>query len=164
MELTIGFSPCPNDTFIFDALINGGIDTGSFRFKPVLEDVQTLNEWALQGKLDITKLSYNAWFSVKNEYTLLQAGSALGKGVGPLLISREHIPNIEEHIASMDIAIPGWHTTAHMLLRSAGRVVDRDSEVGKIGGDRKPQPVGREGHGGHDPARQGELLDDLPRA
>ena len=129
MELTIGFSPCPNDTFIFDALINGGIDTGPFKFKPVLEDVQTLNEWALQGKLDITKLSYNAWFSVKNEYTLLQAGSALGKGVGPLLISREHIPNIEEHIASMDIAIPGWHTTAHMLLRFAFPYAEKKTPV-----------------------------------
>lgn len=119
MELTIGFSPCPNDTFIFDALVNGKVDTGNIRFKPVLEDVETLNEWALQGKLDITKLSYRAWFDVQEEYDLLHSGSALGKGVGPLLISQSPIDNIGEKIADMKIAIPGLHTTANMLLQFA---------------------------------------------
>lgn len=119
MELTIGFSPCPNDTFIFDSLVNGKTDTGNIKFKPVLEDVETLNEWALQGKLDITKLSYRAWFEVQEEYDLLNAGSALGKGVGPLLISKAPIENISERISEMKIAIPGVHTTANMLLQFA---------------------------------------------
>ena len=62
MKLSIGFSPCPNDTFIFDALVNGKIDTKGYEFEPLLEDVETLNEWALQGRLDITKLSFAAFF------------------------------------------------------------------------------------------------------
>lgn len=114
MNLTIGFSPCPNDTFIFDALVNKKIDTGKLVFKPVLEDVQTLNEWAMRGKLDITKLSYGVLPKVLDYYKLLTSGSALGKGVGPLLISNnKNIPsNIEEQI----IAIPGENTTAHLLF------------------------------------------------
>ena len=114
MNLTIGFSPCPNDTFIFDALVNKKIDTGKLLFKPVLEDVQTLNEWAMRGKLDITKLSYGVLPKVLEYYKLLTSGSALGKGVGPLLISNnKNIPlNIEEQI----IAIPGENTTAHLLF------------------------------------------------
>lgn len=119
MELTIGFSPCPNDTFIFDALVNGRIDTGGIRFKPVLEDVETLNEWAMQEKLDITKLSYRAWFNVQENYAILPAGSALGKGVGPLLISKNPVADIDTQISSMPIAIPGIHTTANMLLQFA---------------------------------------------
>lgn len=114
MNLTIGFSPCPNDTFIFDALVNKKIDTGKLVFKPILEDVQTLNEWAMRGKLDITKLSYGVLPKVLDYYKLLTSGSALGKGVGPLLISNnKNIPsNIEEQI----IAIPGENTTAHLLF------------------------------------------------
>src|SRR4030095_6281137 len=88
MKLSIGFSPCPNDTFIFDALINKKIDTANFEFDVVLEDVQTLNEWALQQKLDITKISYGVWPLLQNNYVLLESGGALGKGVGPLLIAR----------------------------------------------------------------------------
>ena len=91
MKLTLGFSPCPNDTFIFDALVNNKIDTEGLEFEPVLEDVETLNEWAIEGKLDITKLSFPAFFQSIEHYTLLDAGSALGKGVGPLLVSKEKI-------------------------------------------------------------------------
>ena len=87
MKLTLGFSPCPNDTFIFDALVNKKIDTEEFEFDVVLADVETLNQWALEGKLDITKLSFPAFFRSLQHYTLLNAGSAVGKGVGPLLIS-----------------------------------------------------------------------------
>ena len=86
MTLNIGFSPCPNDTFIFDALVNKKIDTEGFTFEPVLEDVQTLNEWALQGKLDVTKISYGVLPLLLKNYIVLNAGGALGKGVGPLLI------------------------------------------------------------------------------
>ena len=89
MKLTLGFSPCPNDTFIFDALVNHKIDTGGLEFDVVLEDVQTLNEWALQEKLDITKISFGVLPLLLNHYTVLNSGSALGKGVGPLLVSNK---------------------------------------------------------------------------
>ena len=78
MKLTLGFSPCPNDTFIFDALVHKKIDSGTLDFEIVLEDVETLNEWALQGKLDISKLSFPAFFSSLPQYVLLNSGSALG--------------------------------------------------------------------------------------
>lgn len=124
MNLTLGFSPCPNDTFIFDALVNNKIDTGGLNFDVILEDVQTLNEWSLAGKLDITKLSYGVLPLVLNNYIVLNSGSALGKGVGPLLIS--NLPtgqagkeqgklNVEENT----IAIPGENTTAHLLFSLA---------------------------------------------
>lgn len=117
MRLTLGFSPCPNDTFIFDALVNQKIDTEGLEFDPVLEDVETLNQWAMQGKLDITKLSFPAYFKSLNKYILLHSGSALGKGVGPLLISnkKQDTKNVEGN----SIAIPGLNTTANMLLSFA---------------------------------------------
>ena len=117
LKLTIGFSPCPNDTFIFDALVNQKIDTGDLVFEPVLEDVETLNRWALEGKLDITKLSLPAFFQAMDRYSLLNAGSALGKGVGPLLIAKKEIPL--EQVEGASIAIPGIHTTANLLLSFA---------------------------------------------
>jgi len=105
MKLTLGFSPCPNDTFIFDALVNNKIDTRGLEFETVLEDVQTLNKWAIDGKLDITKLSYGVLPLVLNHYLVLNSGSALGKGVGPLLIKNDQltIDNIDNCL----IAIPG---------------------------------------------------------
>lgn len=117
MKLTLGFSPCPNDTFIFDALVNGNIDTGPYTFDVVLEDVETLNQWAIEGKLDITKLSFPAFFSSAATYILLDAGSALGKGVGPLLISK--YPLDTAAVPAAKIAIPGMNTTANLLLRFA---------------------------------------------
>jgi 1,4-dihydroxy-6-naphthoate synthase len=116
MILTLGFSPCPNDTFIFDALVNKKIDTEGLEFEPVLDDVQTLNEWALQGKLDISKISYGVLPLLLDKYIVLNAGGALGKGVGPLLIAqKEGLTDIDQ----MTIAIPGEHTTAHMLFSLA---------------------------------------------
>ncbi|WP_276484978.1 1,4-dihydroxy-6-naphthoate synthase [Paraflavitalea pollutisoli] len=118
MKLTIGYSPCPNDTFIFDALVNKKIDTGDIDVEVVLEDVQTLNEWALQGKLDATKISYGVLPLVLDHYIVLPAGGALGKGVGPLLITRQNgIDTDAVHESS--IAIPGENTTAHMLFSLA---------------------------------------------
>lgn len=114
MKLAIGFSPCPNDTFIFDALINKKIDTGDIDFEEVLEDVQTLNSWAIQGKLDITKLSYGVLPLVLDHYLLMDSGGALGKGVGPLLISKNIPGNII--VENETIAIPGENTTAHLLF------------------------------------------------
>lgn len=115
--IKIGFSPCPNDTFIFDALVNNRIDTGNLQFEPILEDVQTLNLWALEGKLSITKLSYGVLPLVLDNYNLLNSGSALGRGVGPLLITKEDI--LQSNIEEMQIAIPGENTTAHLLFSSA---------------------------------------------
>ena len=118
MELTLGFSPCPNDTFIFDALVNKKIDTEGLTVQPVLEDVQTLNEWALQGRLAITKISYGVMPLLLNNYIVLNAGGALGKGVGPLLITK-HANAPDTAVNNMTIAIPGEHTTAHMLFSLA---------------------------------------------
>lgn len=117
MNLKIGFSPCPNDTFIFDAMINGKVDTHGITFEPVLDDVETLNNWANQGKLDITKLSYNTFLHTVDKYALLHSGSALGNGVGPLLISKK--PLDLTHIDEYSIAIPGKNTTANLLLSLA---------------------------------------------
>ena len=132
MKLTIGFSPCPNDTFIFDALINHKIDTDGLEFEAVLEDVQTLNNWAMESRLNITKLSYGVLPLVLNSYTLLDSGGALGKGVGPLLISSKDPQEVkvEEEL----IAIPGQNTTAHLLFslkypRATNKIFVRYDEV-----------------------------------
>jgi 1,4-dihydroxy-6-naphthoate synthase len=119
VKLILGFSPCPNDTFIFDALVNNKIDAGDLEFEPVLEDVQTLNQWAIEGKLDVTKLSYGVWPLVMHNYELLNSGSALGRGVGPLLVSRESGVGSLESVSSQTIAIPGENTTAHLLFSLA---------------------------------------------
>jgi 1,4-dihydroxy-6-naphthoate synthase len=118
-KLTLGFSPCPNDTFIFDALVNNKIDTKGLLFDVVLEDVQTLNHWAIQGKLDITKLSYGVLPLVLDNYTVLNSGSALGKGVGPLLIANSKFQILNSKIEDQLIAIPGENTTAHLLFSLA---------------------------------------------
>lgn len=118
MNLTLGFSPCPNDTFIFDALVNKKIDTGELSFDVLLEDVQTLNKWAIEGNLDISKISYGVLPLVLDQYQLLNAGGALGKGVGPLLITRES--NFDPStVPDKTIAIPGENTTAHLLFSLA---------------------------------------------
>ncbi len=117
MKLTLGFSPCPNDTFIFDAMVNGHIDTHGITFDHVMEDVETLNQWAEHGKLDITKLSYNTFIHTVDRYALLHSGSALGVGVGPLLIARQ--PLNFDRISELKIAIPGFKTTANLLLSLA---------------------------------------------
>jgi 1,4-dihydroxy-6-naphthoate synthase len=117
MKLTLAFSPCPNDTFIFDALVNKKIDTGDFEFDVLLEDVQTLNQLALQNKIDISKISYGVLPLLTENYYLLNSGGALGKGVGPLLIAKSKLQI--ENIAGKKIAIPGENTTAHMLFTLA---------------------------------------------
>ncbi len=117
MKLSLGFSPCPNDTFIFDALVNRKIDTGKYEFDVILEDVQTLNRWAMEKKLDISKVSYGVWPLLQKDYSLLDSGGALGKGVGPLLISKNNI--VLRDIDKLSIAIPGENTTAHLLFSMA---------------------------------------------
>ena len=116
MKLTLGFSPCPNDTFIFDALVHQKIDTEGFEFDVVLEDVETLNEWALEGRLDVTKLSFPAFFCSLDKYVLLDSGSALGSGVGPLLITNKEFEIRNEEVIDYVIALPGENTTANFLF------------------------------------------------
>jgi 1,4-dihydroxy-6-naphthoate synthase len=117
MKLSLGFSPCPNDTFIFDAMIHGKIDTEGLEFEVFMDDVETLNRKAMLGELDITKLSYHAYAYLLEKYVLLDAGSALGKNCGPLLIAKEFMT--DEAVEKALIAIPGRFTTANFLLSLA---------------------------------------------
>jgi 1,4-dihydroxy-6-naphthoate synthase len=114
MKLTLGFSPCPNDTFIFDAMIHGKIDTEGLEFEVLLADVEELNQKAFKGELDVTKLSYHAYAFLIDTYVLLNSGSALGHNCGPLLIARKSLTTTEVNQAK--IAIPGKFTTANFLL------------------------------------------------
>ncbi len=117
MQLSLGYSPCPNDTFIFDALVHHKIDTEGLDFDVVLADVEELNQKAFRQELDISKLSYHAYTHLLEHYLLLRAGSALGNNCGPLLISRQafHLQEVEKG----NIAIPGQYTTANFLLSYA---------------------------------------------
>jgi len=116
LPLTLGFSPCPNDTYIFNGLVHGRAELGRCCLAGVhLEDVETLNEWAMQGRLDVTKVSFHAFGHVRDRYALLQAGAALGRGCGPLLIAGTG--DKPANLADWHIAIPGAYTTAALLLR-----------------------------------------------
>ncbi len=127
MKLTLGFSPCPNDCFIFDAMVHGKIDTEGLEFEVVMEDVEALNQRAFKSELDITKLSFHAFLYVQENYILLKSGSALGFNCGPLLIqdSKFKIESIEE----ARIAIPGKNTTANFLLSLAYPNAKNKTEV-----------------------------------
>lgn len=114
MKISLGFSPCPNDTFIFDAIVHGKVDTEGLEFEVVMEDVEKLNNMAFGGELDVTKLSYHAFAFVRKDYVLLTAGSALGNNCGPLLIAKKLLN--EREIENARIAIPGKYTTANFLL------------------------------------------------
>ena len=112
--LSLGFSPCPNDTFMFDAMVNGKIDTEGLTFNVVMEDVETLNQQALRNELDISKISFAAYLNLTYQYQLLNSGSALGNGVGPLLISKSQI--LKSKIQNLTTAGPGKNTTANFLF------------------------------------------------
>jgi 1,4-dihydroxy-6-naphthoate synthase len=118
MKLSLGFSPCPNDTFIFDALIHHKIDTEGLDFEVFFDDVETLNQKAFKGELDVTKLSFHAFAHVYKQYALLDAGSALGFGVGPLLICKKEtlLADAENLDSKLKVGIPGKFTTANFLL------------------------------------------------
>ena len=113
--LTIGYSPCPNDTFIFYALTHGKVRVPGIEFREQLEDVETLNRMALGGELDITKISYHALGHLREKYALLRSGGALGRGCGPLIVARAG--TTLDDLKTGSVAIPGELTTAYLLLR-----------------------------------------------
>lgn len=113
--LSLGYSPCPNDTFIFYALVHGRIDTGDLNFKEILLDVEALNQEAIRGELDITKVSYHAFGNLGEDYCLLRSGGALGRGCGPLVVSLKEYAM--KDLKGKKIAIPGRFTTAYLLLQ-----------------------------------------------
>jgi len=114
-SVSLGYSPCPNDTFIFYAMIHGKIDTGGLSFNEVLLDVETLNRKALNAEIDITKISYAAYGHLRDRYSLLRSGGALGKGCGPLVVAKHEFSM--EDLRNRRIAIPGRLTTAYLLLQ-----------------------------------------------
>ena len=113
--LTLGFSPCPNDTFMFYPLVHDLVDTGGLCYRERLEDVETLNQLALKGELDVSKVSYHALGHIRDEYALLRSGSALGRGCGPLLVAASRIDPAD--LRGRTIAVPGRYTSALLLLR-----------------------------------------------
>ena len=115
MDLTLAYSPCPNDTFMFHDIATGTLRPRGVTVQIHLHDVETLNRAALAGRFDITKLSFAAWLQARSEYTLLNAGAALGYGCGPVVVARR--PMDAAALAGCRVAIPGELTTAHLLLR-----------------------------------------------
>lgn len=113
-KISLGFSTCPNDTFIFDAMVHHKIDTEGLEFDVFLGDVEELNNKALNSELDVTKISYHAFSKIADNYLLLDSGSALGFKNGPLLISKHKI--YPDELNDIKIAIPGLNTTANLLL------------------------------------------------
>jgi 1,4-dihydroxy-6-naphthoate synthase len=120
--LTLGYSPCPNDTFIFYALVHGRVPLPGCTLKERLEDVETLNALALQGALDLTKISYHALGHLRRDYCLLKSGGALGRGCGPLVVARQAATM--ESLRGKRLAIPGRLTTANLLLQLYGEGFD----------------------------------------
>jgi 1,4-dihydroxy-6-naphthoate synthase len=126
MKLTLGFSPCPNDTFIFDAMVHGRIDTEGLEFEYFLADVEELNRKAFEGEVQVTKMSYHAYAYAAQDYLILDSGSALGRKNGPLLISKKEIST--DHLENARIAIPGKYTTANLLFSIAWPEASRKTE------------------------------------
>src|SRR5678815_3622158 len=115
MKISIGFSPCPNDTFMFAAMVNHWIPTDGLEFSVHMEDIETLNEWAEDEKLDVTKMSFHKSLFLQDKYQLLQSGAALGYKCGPMIIARQ--PLLREEILEGPIGLPGQWTTAHLLFK-----------------------------------------------
>jgi 1,4-dihydroxy-6-naphthoate synthase len=141
MKLSLGASPCPNDCFIIDAIVHERIDLEGLEFDVRLDDVEALNRAAFAGELDVTKLSYYAFASCADRYVALNAGSALGRNCGPLLISKRSIEASEVASGGLTIAIPGRYTTANFLLGFAfpsatnrTEMVFSDIEAAVLGG------------------------------
>lgn len=127
MKLSIGFSPCPNDTFIFDALVHHKIDTEGLDFEVYMADVEDLNNKAFKAELDMTKISYHAYGYLTDNYVLLNSGSALGKSCGPILVESQKSKS--KKVEDMSIAIPGKYTTANFLLSIAHPEAQNKTEI-----------------------------------
>jgi len=117
VRIRLGHSPDPDDAFMFWALAEGRIDRRGFEFEHVLRDIQTLNEWALEGRLETTAISLHAYPYVQDRYVLLPHGASMGAGYGPIVVAREPIPL--ERLSEIEIAVPGRMTTAFLVLRMA---------------------------------------------
>jgi len=114
MKLSLGFSTCPNDTFIFDAMINGKVDTDNLEFEVIMTDIEELNRKVLNNEIDISKISFHAFTYATRNYKLLTSGNAMGRGNGPLLIAKKQID--PDEIKYLTIAIPGKYTTGNLLF------------------------------------------------
>jgi 1,4-dihydroxy-6-naphthoate synthase len=131
MLIKLGHSPDPDDAFMFWAIAAGAIDTRGFRFEQVLQDIQKLNEWALEGRLEVTAISLHAYPFVQNTYALLPHGASIGSGYGPILVSRE--PLSFEQLRFAEIVVPGRMTTAFLTLRFAlGEFAHRELPFDRI--------------------------------
>ena len=115
MKIRLGHSPDPDDAFMFWALAAGKIDVRGFEFEHVLKDIQTLNEWALEGRLEVTAISLHSYPFVQDRYVLLPHGASMGSGYGPIVVARE--PLTDDELRSIEIAVPGRMTTAFLGLR-----------------------------------------------
>ncbi len=113
--LSLGHSPCPNDTFLFYPLVHNRVNTGELRFHVRLEDVETLNQLTLESALDVCKVSWHAFAHLRDRYLMLRAGGAMGRGCGPLVVSRDRLEPTD--LRGRKVAVPGLHTTAMLLLR-----------------------------------------------
>ncbi len=128
MELSFGFSPCPNDTYMLGALINGWIDTKEYSFRWHIEDIAKLNAMSRNQELDISKMSFYNYAKILNTYQYLDAGAALGRGCGPLLITKDKKWLDKSNLSDAIVAIPGHHTTANLLLQYAYPEIDQKKE------------------------------------
>src|SRR5919206_1486049 len=117
MLIRVGFSADPDDAFMFWGLASGTVDVRGYEFEPVIEDIQTLNEWALDGRLEVTAMSLATYPLVHDRYALLPHGASIGAGYGPIVVARERLSL--EHLARAEIAVPGRLTTAFLVLRMA---------------------------------------------
>jgi 1,4-dihydroxy-6-naphthoate synthase len=129
MKLSLGFSSCPNDCFVFDAIVNQRIDLEGLEFEVRIADVEALNRATFAGAIDVTKLSFHAYAYCLGNYVLLDAGSALGRNCGPLLISKRRLTADDVRSGSLWIAIPGKYTTANFLLGLAFPTARNTSEL-----------------------------------
>src|SRR5947208_15108045 len=117
MEIRVGFSADPDDAFMFWGLSSGTVDARGFEFEPAIEDIQTLNEWALEGRLEVTAMSLATYPLVQDRYAMLPHGASLGSGYGPIVVAREPLSPAE--LRAAEIVVPGRLTTAFLVLGMA---------------------------------------------
>lgn len=126
-SLRLGFSPCPNDTFMFHALVTERVPTEGVNWDVQIEDIERLNQLAFEEAIDVTKISFHAFGNLRDRYALLASGAALGRGCGPLLVMRETA--VKSGLDKARIAIPGWNTSATLLLRMFAPELRREQFV-----------------------------------